>query len=410
VTADGRVLWFHTGVHVARAHGPAPQLQGVSLDISSAKRGEEQLRDQLAFTRDVTGSLGEGVLAVDRDGRVTLLNAAAARMLGCTEAQALGKQVRELVAIRRADGTPIAAEESLFETVMRGGEPRGGEDLWFARPGDAGFPASHTSAPLWRGGQISGAVLAFQDITKRKQAEHELRAAIRAREDLLAVVSHDLRSPLGVILMTAQMLRLPQEHGERTQPHKQLAAIERSASRMRQLIEDLLDMVSIEGGRLSVDPRPLHPGPVVADALEAVSQAAASKSIVVESELPADLPAVSADASRIQQVFANLLGTAIKFTSDGGAIMVRAEHVGDRVTFSVTDTGSGISDADLPHVFERLWQASRTARMGTGLGLFIVKGIVEAHGGTVWVRSELGRGSTFFFTLPVAPSGAGRDE
>jgi signal transduction histidine kinase len=230
----------------------------------------------------------------------------------------------------------------------------------------------------------------------------EAQRATRARENLLAIVSHDLKNPLGVILINLAGMLDISERDERRKSRKQLMRMQRSAQRMHRLIDDLLDTAGIEGGRLSIDKSRLEVGPLVSEALDALSPVAASKSLHLKTELPAELPAVSADAARLQQVFANLLGNAIKFTEDGGTITVRAEPSGDRVTFCVTDTGPGIAPADVPRLFDRLWQAGPTARLGTGLGLFIVKGIVQAHGGSVWVETKVGQGSKFFFTLPVA--------
>lgn len=224
--------------------------------------------------------------------------------------------------------------------------------------------------------------------------------ATRAREDLLAVVSHDLRNPLGVILMNVAVMRLG-PFGQEREGHKRLASIERAADQMNRLIGGLLDAASIEAGRLSVELGRLRIAPLVSEALESLQALAESKSLHLERELPAELPDVAADAARVHQVLANLIGNAIKFTPGGGTITVRAEPSDDTVTFSVADTGPGIEEEDLHHLFSRYWQAKRTARLGTGLGLFIVKGIVEAHGGEVWVESEVGAGTTFYFTLRV---------
>jgi signal transduction histidine kinase len=130
---------------------------------------------------------------------------------------------------------------------------------------------------------------------------------------------------------------------------------------------------------------------------------AISKGLQLKSELPTDLYAVFVDRHRILQVFANLIGNAIKFTPSGGTITVRAEQFEEDIQFSVEDTGPGIPKEEIPHLFDRFWQARKTARLGTGLGLFIVKGIVEGHGGRIWVESELGVGSRFHFTLPMKP-------
>lgn len=231
--------------------------------------------------------------------------------------------------------------------------------------------------------------------------DHAQRAT-QARDDLLAIVSHDLRNPLNVIMMSLSTMLKPSEQDERRKSRTQLLSVQRAAQRMNHLIEDLLDTVSIESGQLSVDKGGVDVGPLVSEALEAVSLLATSKSLRLENELPVELPIVRADARRIQQVFGNLLGNAIKFTPEHGTITVRAEHADGIVTLSVTDTGPGILEADLPHLFERLWQAKSATGKGTGLGLFIVKGIVESHGGKVWVSSQVGQGSTFFFTVPVA--------
>jgi len=229
----------------------------------------------------------------------------------------------------------------------------------------------------------------------------EAQHAVRARDDLLAIVSHDLRNPLNSIGLALGMLKFPEE-SDRRKSMKQLAAIERSATRMNRLIDDLLDVASIEAGHLSVEKTRFGVQQLVAEALEASQSAAAIRSVELKAELSPSLPAIFADAARLQQVFANLVGNAIKFTPAGGVVTVRAKPSGDAVTFSVTDTGSGIGEDVLPRLFDRFSQAKRTARLGTGLGLFIVKGIVEAHRGRVWVESRVGEGSTFSFALPVA--------
>jgi PAS domain S-box-containing protein len=228
--------------------------------------------------------------------------------------------------------------------------------------------------------------------------------ATRDREDLLAVVSHDLKNPLSAILMGVNALvKISDLDTDDSGMRPHLARIERSAVRMHHLIEDLLNSASIEAGRLSVVPAPLNLATVVSEAVEAQRLIAERKYIhVIHVESPAELPAVTGDAGRLQQVMANLLGNAIKFTPAGGALTVRTLLSGDWVTVSIADTGPGIAQEDLPHLFDRFWQARRGTGLGNGLGLFISKGIVEALGGRIWAESEPGSGSTFCFSLPVA--------
>ncbi|MEO8876402.1 MAG: ATP-binding protein [Polyangiaceae bacterium] len=248
-----------------------------------------------------------------------------------------------------------------------------------------------------------------REIAERKQAQDELRKAVEqaqratsVRDNILAIVSHDLKNPLSTILMSLTVMERAWGGDDRRKSKKQMGSIKHSADRMDRLIQDLLDTASIEEGKLFVEPRRLAVAPLVAEAIDAIEPLATHKSLHIRNELPADLPPVFADAGRLLQVFANLLGNAIKFTPGGGTITVRADTVGETVQFSVTDTGAGIPEGDLTHLFDRFWQARPTAREGTGLGLNIVRGIVVAHGGRIWVDSRVGAGSTFFFTLPFA--------
>lgn len=230
----------------------------------------------------------------------------------------------------------------------------------------------------------------------------QAQRAIRAREEMLAIVSHDLKNPLSTILMSTALMGTASGDGDRRKSRKEIDRIRRAAERMNRLIQDLLDTASIDAGKLSVERRRLSVVPLVHETIEALQPLAASKSLHLHSDLPSDLPEISGDSGRLQQVFTNLVGNAIKFTPAGGTITVRAEAADGDIQFSVTDTGSGIPEESRPHLFERFWQARRTARQGTGLGLSIARGIVVAHGGRIWVESHVGEGSTFFFTLPAA--------
>jgi signal transduction histidine kinase len=226
--------------------------------------------------------------------------------------------------------------------------------------------------------------------------------AIKLRDDVLNVVAHDLRNPLGTILLQAGLLRRRQAEGER-RTTKPAEVIERAATRMNHLIQDLLDVARMEGGRLTIERGPLPVEQVIADAVQTQEPLAASASLELRLDLEPELPELWADRDRLLRVFENLIGNAIKFTEGGGSITVGAAARDDEVLFWVADTGIGLAADELPHVFERLWQARGAGRHGAGLGLPIVKGLVEAHGGRVWVESTLGAGSTFFFTIPIAP-------
>ncbi len=226
--------------------------------------------------------------------------------------------------------------------------------------------------------------------------------AVRARDDLMAVVSHDLKNPLHVIQMQAALL-LRSTVQEDDEPARRLRAsaerIQRAVDRMNSLITDLLDLAKIEAGRFSLQRRQEHLRDLIEEALVIVHPLAEAKHIEIASEL-LDSCAVHVDRERMFQVFSNIIGNAIKFTPDGGTITVVTQQVAGELWISIADTGPGIAEEAMKHVFDRYWQAPRSQRAtGSGLGLYIARGIVEAHGGRIWVERAPSGGAKFTFTI-----------
>ena len=225
------------------------------------------------------------------------------------------------------------------------------------------------------------------------------QAAAQAREDVLGVVAHDLRNPLNVVSMTTQLFLDIEPSVE--QRAKLLLAMQRAVRQMNRLITDLLEVVRLESGRLGLDLREVPAYEILIHAKEMGEYAAAENGVVLEVRRVDDGLRVRADTERVLQVLGNLAGNALKFAGRGGRVTHGAAGSGQYVVFSVADTGPGIAPSDMAHLFDRFWQA-RTDRRGVGLGLTIARGIVEAHGGRIWVESRAGEGSTFSFTLPMA--------
>ncbi|HEX5751098.1 MAG TPA: ATP-binding protein [Archangium sp.] len=233
----------------------------------------------------------------------------------------------------------------------------------------------------------------------------QAQEAVRWREELLAVVSHDIKTPLLVVRMNAEMLlnaARPPGDERRRQGRRHLENILLAAGQMRELIGGILDRARMQGMPM---PLALQPWPVdelFRQAAQVLRPLALEKSQDLVMEVSPGLPSVRADRERVLQVLGNLVGNAIKFTPSGGTVSLRARKIDGMVRLSVKDNGPGIAPEDVPHLFERFWRASGVSERGTGLGLSIVKSIVEAHGGSLWVETQVGAGSTFFFTLPAA--------
>lgn len=240
------------------------------------------------------------------------------------------------------------------------------------------------------------ASLAVENAQFRESARH----SIRAREHLMAVASHDLRNSLSLALLSLSSLDIPLDGSSGLSKAARVALLRKGLGRMQRLLDDLLDFASIEAGRLSLSICDAAVSSLVDEAIETFREAAAQKGIELGHRSPDGACSIECDSFRILQVMSNLIGNALKFTPAGGTVTVAAVDRGDDVEFSVADTGCGIASSDLPRVFEAYHRASRSNSGGMGLGLSISKGIIESHGGRVWVESRPGEGTTFYFCLP----------
>ncbi len=223
----------------------------------------------------------------------------------------------------------------------------------------------------------------------------------RARDDMIGIVSHDLRNPVNAVKMLAGVMLDRERHEPLSSEMVDYATIIRQAAeQMDALIRDLLDVTRVEAGRLQVDAQRENTEEMLSDALRTLAPVAHEKSIRLRLTAPDEMPAVMADRERFAQALSNLVGNAVKFSPAGADIVVVVEVHETELLFSVGDSGRGMTAQQLTHAFDRFWQSSRTDRQGAGLGLAIAKGIIEAHGGRIWAESRPDEGSTFYFTLP----------
>ncbi len=358
--------------------------------------------DAVLARREVDAVLAateDGVLGIDLIGRCTSLNRAGVELLACPEREIMGRNVHDMFFHTSADGSACPREASPVLGALAEGravDASEGAILW-KKPG-LSFPARWSLRPLVDGSELRGAVLTFTDMTAVREHEDALRRAIGQREDVVSIVSHDLRNPLGVVLAASDLLLdLPLDEDERRQ---QAEIIQRSGKRMQNLIEDLLDVARIEAGAFVVRPSLEDLGPIVEEARVLFADQAEHGGIELRVEALAVYLRARVDRDRLLQALANLLDNALRATPEGGSVVVGVHEDEDAVSLTVSDTGPGIEASLLEHLFERFSRAKSERGGGAGLGLAIVKGVADAHGGQVAVRTELGVGTTFEIRLP----------
>ena len=373
-------------------------------DVTKRRQAEDALRLSEAKFSGIVSIASDAIVSADEQQRITIFNNGAERIFGYTKQEVMGAPLDRLIPERFRPMHRAHIEE--FARGPISARPMGARrEIYGLRKDGREFPAEASiSKVVGDGTMLFSAVL--RDVTDRKEAEAALLHAVVARDQVLGIVAHDLRNPLHTIIMQSSLLERPKPHPERRDQTPRLV-IARSAARMNRLIQDLLDVSLVEAGELKVDREPVSAIELARDAVEAQTPLAEESGLELRLEASEAVPDVLGDRNRLLQVFDNLISNAMKFTSSGGHITVGVRAREHDVLFSVADTGRGISPEQTPHIFDRFWQAAtRAKRLGAGLGLPITRGLVEAHGGRIWVESTVGRGSTFFFTIPVASNSA----
>ncbi|MDN5347858.1 MAG: two-component system, OmpR family, sensor histidine kinase ResE [Clostridia bacterium] len=341
------------------------------------------LKQEKQKMANILANMAEGVLAVDSQGRLLLANARAAKTLALPDGDFLGRSLTELI--------PHPELKEFFQTILQERQSMTAE----FRLNSGQFFLAHVS-PLKEKEEIYGAVIVLQDISELRQLEE-------LRRDFVANVSHELKTPLTSIQGFVEALMDGLINDPATEA-RYLKVIHQETLRLNRLVQDLLDLALMEAKKIEWEMRPLKLAEICTQVLQKLTPQIQAKDLKVSLDVPAYLPPVLGNNDRIEQVLINLLSNAVQFTPAGGRINIKALNKGDMIEVQVQDDGQGIPPEDLPYIWERFHKVdkSRTrGQGGTGLGLAIVKHIVEAHGGRVGVKSKVGEGSIFSFSLPV---------
>jgi len=407
----GALLLFHAEINFFN-EGHLGLVETAAIQVASAINNAELyglIRDQAerlgsmlktqrveaAKSQAILEGVADGVMVADATGKVILLNAAAERILELPREEALGRTTGEMLGLygrqawdwmemvtKWAERSEIYAVEEYLATRLNIG---------------ARIVSVHL-APALMGDEFLGTVSVFRDVTAEVEAG-------RAKTEFVSTVSHELRTPMTSIKGYADLLLMGAAGMLTDDQRSFLTIIKSNADRLTMLVNDLLDISRIESGRVELSPKAIGVEGVVNLVVAAMGARAVEKGVTLRSDVPRDLPQVVAEPDRVVQIMTNLVANAHQYTPTGGEIVVSARAHDDEVHISVRDTGIGIAPENQEKLFGRFFRADDPLVQetpGTGLGLAIVKSLVEMHGGRIWVESEVGEGSQFTFTLPIA--------
>lgn len=376
---------------VRAANNEITGVGGIIVNVTELARTQAALRTEQARFQAVIDHSPAAIWVKDQAGRILIANKPLAEALGVPRDELIGRRSDEILPVEIAQD-----HQEHDQRVLDEGRAIEVEEIAPSPLGDRTFLS--IKFPIPGDSPMVGAIAA--EITDRKRMEQELKIAVKMREDLLSVVSHDLRSPLSAVQLSSTILL--GSHGADARARRHLEMIARSCARMESLIDDLLDTALIREGRFQLELEREPAADVVREAVDLQQPLAAEKTIALTLDMDLGNVHLRCDRNRILQVFSNLIGNAIKFCRAGDTIRVTGQRTGPNIQFMVEDSGPGIPAGALARLFEPYWSSPEHVARGAGLGLYIVRGIIESHGGRVWAESDPGHGARFVFTLPIA--------
>ncbi|MBF0383174.1 MAG: PAS domain S-box protein [Magnetococcales bacterium] len=387
----------------------------VVFNISERKQAEDKITELAERNARILDSAAEGIIGTDAQRRIIFSNPAASGLLGWPIEDLLGKDIRKVLRPQHANGDRVNQTDDPVIETLQDGKSRSILDGYLHRRRGVRFPASYTVSPTFHARGVSGLVFTFRDDSQRKEielslkeAKEEAEAANRAKSAFLATMSHEIRTPMNAIIGMADYVEDSTSQEERSEA---MSVIKESGQALLTLINDILDLAKIEAGEVGLASEVFSVGDLI-ESIRSIMHypATVQKKLKLETYIKQDVPmAVLGDYRRIRQILINLVGNAVKFTASGQILIsvdIDTSFQDDELylRFSVKDSGIGIPEDRLEAIFQNFVQADQTTNHqygGTGLGLAISKRLVEAMQGKIWVESAAGKGSHFFFSIPM---------
>jgi PAS domain S-box-containing protein len=399
VTKNGKVIYVEGNANTYSHKGEIIATRGIFRDITERKLAEEKLCENEERYRDLFENASDLIQSCGRDNHFIYVNKAWREALGYKAEEITGLLVWDIIHHDYIDKC-----KDTFRKVMSGESVHNVETIFVAKDGRLIQVEGNVNSVSKDGKAVATRAI-FRDITVRKEAEEKLRKIDLMKSEFLSNVSHELRTPLQSISGFTKLIMNGQVPDPATQ-QEFFQIIDRETMHLGNLINGLLDMSRLEAGRFQLFKKIFPIRETFTDSIKMFHSLASQKNITLSENIPLEIPEMEVDSERMREVVINLIGNAIKFSDPGGSVNIKVEKQPGGLLFQVSDHGTGISDETMKHLFERFYRAEgETVRGGTGLGLYISKQIVDAHGGHIWAESKLGEGSTFSFTLPLNGKG-----
>lgn len=373
---------------------------GASRDITSVKQAEDELERDKAKDEAILASLGQGMVVVDKEGKIILVNKSFTELLGWIDTEVIGKPMGELVPKEDEAGNRAQFNELILTKVLKG--EKFVADLinpyYFVTKDGSRFPVSMIVSPIKLNGEIIGAVETFRDITREKEID-------KAKSEFVSLASHQLRTPLSTINWYVETLKTDSLGPTNEKQKKYLDEVYFASQRMVNLVNALLNVSRIEMGTFMIEPQEVDIAGLTEDILKEVLPIIVEKKLIVDKKFDFKLPTIKADPKLLTIVLQNLITNSVKYTPIGGQINIEIKVEDSEIVIKVSDSGCGIPESAKSKIFTKLFRADNVRELesvGTGLGLYITKAIIEQTKGKIWFESEENKGTTFYVTLPLS--------